>query len=110
MARKLVSFLEWYGCECKIFNVGKYRRKAYAELTASNSARNIKGEAAGACDADFFDANNTRAAALREQVAEVALRDMLKWIDNEQDDESDGDEKSVHSYSTINVDHSFRTI
>ncbi|KAL3905860.1 MAG: hypothetical protein SGILL_009507, partial [Bacillariaceae sp.] len=103
VARKLVSFLEWYGTECKIFNVGKYRRRAYAELTASNSSKNLKGEAAGACDADFFDANNTQAAKLREQVAELALRDMLKWIDNEEDD-SDGDEKSVHSYSTIHAD------
>jgi 6-phosphofructo-2-kinase/fructose-2,6-biphosphatase 1 len=105
VARKLVSFLEWYGCECKIFNVGKYRRKAYASLTASTSSKDLKGEAAGACDADFFDANNTQAAALREQVAEIALRDMLKWIDNEQDDDSDGDEKSVHSYNTVNVEH-----
>jgi hypothetical protein len=101
VARKLLNFLEWYGCQCKIFNVGKYRRKAYAEVV---SAREFTGGSnqSGACDADFFDANNNEASALREQVAEMALRDMLKWIDNEQDDDSDAD-ASVHSASTVNV-------
>lgn len=100
VARKLLNFLEWYGCQCKIFNVGKYRRKAYAEVTARESTDGDTKN--GACDADFFDANNKQAAALREEVAEIALRDMLKWIDNEQDDDSDN-EASVHSFSNINL-------
>ncbi|KAL3915870.1 MAG: hypothetical protein SGILL_005442 [Bacillariaceae sp.] len=105
VARKLVSFLEWYGCECKIFNVGKYRRKAYAELQSVRSSdADDDDEAAGACDADFFDANNKQASALREQAAAFALRDMLKWIDNEESEDSDSDERSAHSYSTINAD------
>jgi 6-phosphofructo-2-kinase len=81
VARKLLNFLEWYGCECKIFNVGKYRRQAYAETVNASSS--------GACDASFFDANNKEAAALREKVAEIALIDMLKWLDIEEADLDD---------------------
>jgi 6-phosphofructo-2-kinase len=81
VARKLLNFLEWYGCDCKIFNVGKYRRQAYAETSQSSSS--------GACDANFFDTKNKEAAALREKVAEIALVDMLKWLDNEEADVDD---------------------
>ena len=79
MARKLHNFLTWNGIHCKIFNVGKYRREANAVVTGSGT---------GACDANFFDSHNKEAAALREQVAELALRDMLHWLD---DDDSDSD-------------------
>lgn len=64
----------------KIFNVGRYRREAYAEVSSS---------ASGACDANFFDSKNEEGAALRQKVAEIALRDMLRWIDGE--DETNGD-------------------
>eukprot|EP00531_Pseudo-nitzschia_arenysensis_P017909 CAMPEP_0116115350 /NCGR_PEP_ID=MMETSP0329-20121206/460_1 /TAXON_ID=697910 /ORGANISM="Pseudo-nitzschia arenysensis, Strain B593" /LENGTH=599 /DNA_ID=CAMNT_0003608777 /DNA_START=140 /DNA_END=1940 /DNA_ORIENTATION=- len=74
VARKLLSFLEWQGCLCKIFNVGRYRRKA----------------SGGACDANFFSADNKNGAAIREQVAELALRDMLRWIDGEEEEDADG--------------------
>jgi 6-phosphofructo-2-kinase len=83
VARKLLNFLEWYGVHCKIFNVGKYRRKAYAEV-------NSESEGSGACDANFFDANNEKAAALREEVAAIALKDMLRWLDDEEDSVNEG--------------------
>lgn len=67
LARKFLSFFNWNGSLCKIFNVGRYRREA----------------ARGACDANFFDSKNEAAANLREKVAEIALRDMLKWLDGE---------------------------
>lgn len=38
----------------------------------------------GACDANFFDSNNERANELREAVAEMALKDMLQWLDEEE--------------------------
>lgn len=82
VARKLLNFLEWSGTQCKIFNVGRYRRQAYAGVSSSDS---------GACDANFFDSNNTEAAALREKVAEIALQDMLRWLDEEERNDSDDD-------------------
>lgn len=82
VARKLLNFLEWYGTHCKIFNVGKYRRQAYAVANDSSGG-------GGACDADFFDAKNEKAAALREEVAGLALKDMLRWLDEEDDSVND---------------------
>lgn len=89
VARKLLSFLEWHGSLCKIFNVGRYRRKA----------------SGGACDANFFAADNKDASALREQVAELALRDMLKWIDGEDEEEVEG--ASSGSINSKNSNSSF---
>lgn len=82
MARKLVNFLDWNGIDTKIFNVGRYRRQAYAEISTSED---------GACDASFFDAKNEKAAALREKVAEIALREMLLWLDGEGGSDTDSD-------------------
>ena len=49
IARKLENFFLWRANQCKIFNVGKYRRHAYAEVSARGG---------GQCDADFFDSKN----------------------------------------------------
>jgi len=67
IARKLQNFVTWRGSECKVFNVGKYRRTA----------------ADGACGADFFDSKNEAAGKLRQQAASLALDDMLRWLDYE---------------------------
>lgn len=67
IARKLQNFVTWRGSECRVFNVGKYRRQA----------------ADGACGADFFDSKNEAAAEMRQKAASLALEDMLQWLDNE---------------------------
>lgn len=67
IARKLQNFLNWRGNDCRVFNVGKYRRTA----------------AAGNCGADFFDSNNERGNELRQQSARLAIEDMLRWLDHE---------------------------
>jgi broad specificity phosphatase PhoE len=72
IARKLQNFLTWRGSECRVFNVGKYRRQA----------------ADGACAADFFDSKNVAAAEMRQMAASLALTDMLHWLDNEDGDSS----------------------
>lgn len=91
VARKLLSFLEWHGSFCKIFNVGRYRRKA----------------SGGACDANFFAADNKNASAIREQVAELALRDMLRWIDGEEEEDGQGPSGSGRSVNSKNSNSSF---
>eukprot|EP00580_Thalassiosira_gravida_P016232 CAMPEP_0201662248 /NCGR_PEP_ID=MMETSP0494-20130426/4398_1 /ASSEMBLY_ACC=CAM_ASM_000839 /TAXON_ID=420259 /ORGANISM="Thalassiosira gravida, Strain GMp14c1" /LENGTH=620 /DNA_ID=CAMNT_0048140571 /DNA_START=226 /DNA_END=2089 /DNA_ORIENTATION=+ len=68
IARKLQNFVTWRGSECRVFNVGKYRRQA----------------ADGACAADFFDSKNSAAAEMRQQAASLAMDDMLKWLDKEE--------------------------
>lgn len=73
IARKLLNFVTWRGSECRVFNVGKYRRWA----------------AEGVCDAAFFDSKNENAAALRQQVASLAMDDMLQWLDHEDEGSND---------------------
>eukprot|EP00529_Nitzschia_sp_RCC80_P015583 CAMPEP_0113495790 /NCGR_PEP_ID=MMETSP0014_2-20120614/29788_1 /TAXON_ID=2857 /ORGANISM="Nitzschia sp." /LENGTH=696 /DNA_ID=CAMNT_0000389693 /DNA_START=111 /DNA_END=2204 /DNA_ORIENTATION=+ /assembly_acc=CAM_ASM_000159 len=88
VARKLLNFLEWYGTQCKIFNVGKYRRQAVLSMQkqAEEEAQTEANDGSnGACDADFFDANNEKAAKLREEAATTALNEMLRWLDDEED-------------------------
>ena len=53
------------------------------EANGSLSAMNLKTskhETVGSCDANFFNANNKNALKVREEVAERALIDILKWI------------------------------
>lgn len=52
--------------------MGKYRRQA----------------ADGACGADFFDSKNVAAAEMRQLAASLALQDMLRWLDNEDEGNS----------------------
>ena len=85
VSRKLLNFLEWVGVECKIFNVGKYRRQAAADA---------KLQEGGQCDANFFDAKNEQAAKLREEVAAIALKDMLRWLDDDGEDDNNDDDPS----------------
>lgn len=96
IARKLQSFLTWRGNECKIFNVGKYRRQVQKEeeakeestshdstaAAASGDAKAIR-KSVGACDANFFDSKNPKAKELREKSAAFAMKDMLAWLDYE---------------------------
>jgi 6-phosphofructo-2-kinase len=104
VARKLLHFLNWTGVHCRVFNVGKYRREAYAELMSAATEQ----QHSGACDANFFDPANVAASELRERVAECALRDMLRWLDHEESSLSDSDEDTVvpessrHSSMSIN--------
>lgn len=90
VSRKMLLYLQWSGVHCKIFNVGKYRREAHAEyLKEQEGELNTDREKRGACDADFFDASNKEAKAIREKAAEFALRDMLRWLDEEEFSEYD---------------------
>lgn len=84
IARKLQSFLTWRGNECKVFNVGKYRRQVQkeAELEETEEAKDLR-QKVGACDADFFDSKNPKAQQMRQRSAELAMKDMLAWLDYE---------------------------
>lgn len=121
VGRKLLHYLNWTGCKCQIFNVGRYRREAYAIMQQEQQQREEQSAAAaeaaaaaadpggssstttkGSCDANFFDANNQQASELREKVAEMALLDMLRWLDEEDDDET----ANPHNQSASNLSES----
>jgi len=80
ISRKLSSFLNWRGVTCKVFNVGKYRREAQAGL-AQQQKDNTERTKSGACNANFFDQNNEEAIRIRQLAADLALKDMLNWLD-----------------------------
>jgi hypothetical protein len=111
--------MNWSGCKCEIFNVGRYRRQAMADLQKRKNHDVVsEREEKGACDASFFDSENQAAAKLRQKVAEMALVDMLAWLDDEEDDGSDSEdhpdttrqspnstaEKSSSSFGQVKLD------
>lgn len=73
IGRKLYQFLTWRGMDCKVFNVGHYRRAAVEKLSGESSSD-------GACDADFFNTKNENANKLRDEVARMALSHLLDWL------------------------------
>ena len=86
IARKLQSFLTWRGNDCTVFNVGKYRRQVQADYNAQQEKdvpqKSVR-DAIGACDANFFDSHNPQANEMRQKSAELAMKDMLQWLDEE---------------------------
>ena len=98
IARKLLNYMTWRGNQCRIFNVGKYRRET--QQTQQTQHRHHGGGGAGNGDhnvndnnnnnkkktkpttADFFDDSNQEAARLRQEAAELALNDTLSWLES----------------------------
>ncbi|KAH9574664.1 hypothetical protein CY35_01G070400 [Sphagnum magellanicum] len=64
-AAKLTRYLRWLGHDTKHFNVGKYRR---LKLGSSQSA-------------DFFRGDNKEGIDARNEVAVLAMEDMLAWME-----------------------------
>ncbi|XP_074567226.1 6-phosphofructo-2-kinase/fructose-2,6-bisphosphatase-like [Curcuma longa] len=63
-AAKLTRYLRWLGHETKHFNVGKYRR---LKLGTNQSA-------------DFFRGDNPEGMEARNEVAALAMDDMIAWM------------------------------
>ncbi|KAI5576720.1 hypothetical protein BDE02_09G063900 [Populus trichocarpa] len=63
-AAKLTRYLRWLGHDTKHFNVGKYRRLKHG---ANQSA-------------DFFRADNPEGMEARNEVAALAMDDMIAWM------------------------------
>ncbi|XP_010264584.1 PREDICTED: 6-phosphofructo-2-kinase/fructose-2,6-bisphosphatase [Nelumbo nucifera] len=63
-AAKLTRYLRWLGHDTKHFNVGKYRRLKHG---ANQSA-------------DFFRADNPDGMEARNEVAALAMDDMISWM------------------------------
>lgn len=67
ISQKILRYLSWLSINAKCFNVGNYRYKAGV----------IKP------DAKFFDFNNPEGYRVREEAAQQAVSDMLKWYEEE---------------------------
>lgn len=66
ISKRVSRYLNWKGVPCRIFNAGDYRRR-------------ILG-AEGTAGAEFYDPRNEKAKEARDQMAHLAVEDMLKFI------------------------------
>lgn len=82
IVKMIIRYLTWSGFESEVFNVGSYRRKLGLAAAESN----------------FFDASNSSAHKLREQMA-MAVQDMMyAWLH-----EGDGIKKRVAIFDATNT-------
>lgn len=78
ISRSIVKYLNERGFECRIFNVGEYRR-----LSTDYSTH------------DFFSSDNQHAQQLRNEFALAALEDLCSWL-------AKGDGNRVAIYDATN--------
>jgi len=64
LSAAIIRYMNFLGCRSKLFNAGSMRRKA--GLAGTN--------------ADFFDASNASAAAMRDSMAMACLEELLEWV------------------------------
>ena len=64
VVKMIMRYLRWTGFECKLFNVGSYRRKM----------------GLGAADSTFFSAGNSDGTRMREELAMAVQESMYEWL------------------------------
>ncbi|CAG8563507.1 552_t:CDS:2 [Ambispora leptoticha] len=67
IAQKVCRYLQWLSVTTKVFNVGNYRRKLHGAHQAHT----------------FFDPANKQAESKRRECAAEALKDMIRWFEEE---------------------------
>lgn len=72
IARKVSRYLNWLGHRSRIFNVGNYRR----QMVGANQP------------SEFFDPDNIVFTKQRTELADLAMQDMLAWLQRGGDDGS----------------------
>ena len=75
ISHKLEQFLNWSGNRTQIFNAGQKRRREDSP-SAPTMGRTRS-------NADFFDASNKDAGAMREQIAMNTLDELLEWFEED---------------------------
>lgn len=61
---KLIRYLKWTGFQCKVFNVGSYRRKI----------------GLASADSSFFEAGNQDSKRIRDEMAMAVQSEMYEWL------------------------------
>ena len=64
LAKKMARYLNWFGINSKVFNIGIYRRSIHG----------------AGCDSNFFDNNNLEASKSLENITFKALNDLLVYL------------------------------
>uniref|UniRef100_A0A803M823 CBM20 domain-containing protein n=1 Tax=Chenopodium quinoa TaxID=63459 RepID=A0A803M823_CHEQI len=77
-AAKLTRYLRWLGHDTKHFNVGKYRRLKLGINQVKNGSWIQIG--LNQLSAEFFRGDNTEGIEARNEVAALAMEDMISWM------------------------------
>jgi len=64
LVKMIMRYLKWIGFDCRMFNVGSYRRQV----------------GLAAADSSFFDPNNSKSSNLREELAMAVQSAMYIWL------------------------------
>lgn len=64
LVKMIIRYLKWTGFECKVFNVGSYRRQV----------------GLASADSNFFDTSNPNNHKIREQLAMAVQESMYTWL------------------------------
>ncbi|PIC55751.1 hypothetical protein B9Z55_000896 [Caenorhabditis nigoni] len=87
ISHKLYRYLNWIGIEAKAFKVGEYRRKA-CNLEEYD-------------EYEFFSPNNARCQKIRDEVAQLAIDNMRKYLANKEGEVVDLDATQSDARPTI---------
>ncbi|KAL0419076.1 UNVERIFIED_CONTAM: 6-phosphofructo-2-kinase/fructose-2,6-bisphosphatase [Sesamum radiatum] len=82
-AAKLTRYLRWLGHDTKHFNVGKYRRLKHGVnqvLSVGDISFLFCSIVSEELSADFFRGDNPEGLEARNEVAALAMEDMISWM------------------------------
>ena len=87
VSNKLNKYLNWYGYQTKVFNLGDYRRRGDINISQDHT---------------FFDHMNTSAVDIRETIAMQVLDDALDYIKSNNIAIYDGTNTTIERRNIIN--------
>ncbi|KAL0434691.1 UNVERIFIED_CONTAM: 6-phosphofructo-2-kinase/fructose-2,6-bisphosphatase [Sesamum radiatum] len=81
-AAKLTRYLRWLGHDTKHFNVGKYRRLKHGvnQVLSVGDISFLFCSIVPELSADFFRGDNPEGLEARNEVAALAMEDMISWM------------------------------
>lgn len=86
VVKMIIRYLHWTGFECKLFNVGSYRRKM----------------GLASADSSFFSAGNADGQRMREELAMAVQDDMYVWL-HKSSSSSSGAKRRVAIFDATNT-------
>lgn len=87
VVKMIMRYLRWTGFECKLFNVGSYRRKM----------------GLASADSNFFSAGNSDGTRMREELAMAVQESMYEWLHETSATDSSSAKRRVAIFDATNT-------
>ena len=87
VVKMIMRYLRWTGFECKLFNVGSYRRKM----------------GLASADSNFFSAGNSDGTRMREELAMAVQESMYEWLHETSVTDSSSSKRRVAIFDATNT-------